>query len=329
MIHVTDQQVASLLSYTSLIDALETAFRTCKPPPRRLQYAIGAVDKIDGHLLLMPAWRTGGKMGIKIVSVFPQNATQSLPTVNATYLLLDATTGVVEMILDATELTRRRTAAVSALAARYLARPDSKVLLMVGTGAMSIHLIAAHCANQALEKVLVWGRRPERARAIAEQFVSSDVVVEPVTDLQQATMSADIISCATLAKEPLVKGEWLQAGQHLDLVGSFTPSMREVDDSVLRLASIYVDTRSGALREAGELVQGLREEVIEKGDIRGDLFQLTRHTRQGRQNDTEITLFKSVGTSLVDLAAAELAAARFHALRHHSGQANPPKQNQK
>ena len=311
MIHIDDQQVSKLLDYPALIDALATAFRTYREPPARQQYTIDTDDEDDAHLLLMPAWQPGQKIGIKIASVFPGNADRDLPTVNASYLLLDATTGIPEMIMDATELTRRRTAAASALAAQYLAREQSTKLLMVGTGAMSTHLIMAHCTSRPIDTVQVWGRRHERACAIAGQFSDEKFDVLPVTDLQAAVSSADIISCATLATQALINGDWLVPGQHLDLVGSFTPDMREADDCALRRANIYVDTRSGAMQEAGELVQGIRDGVISDLDIRGDLFELTRDECKGRLSDEDITLFKSVGTSLEDLAAAELLASRI------------------
>ncbi len=311
MIRIEDHQISELLDYPALIDALATAFRTCDEPPVRQQYTIDTDGDDDAHLLLMPAWRSGQKIGIKIASVFPGNASRDIPTVNASYLLLDANTGVPEMIMDATELTRRRTAAASALAARYLARKLSTRLLMVGTGAMSTHLIRAHCANLPIASVQVWGRRHERASAIADQFLDEQFSVEPVTDLQAAVSSADIISCATMATESLIQGDWLMPGQHLDLVGSFTPDMREADDSALRRADIYVDTRSGAMQEAGELVQGIRDGVISDRDVLGDLFELTRGTCEGRLSDAAITLFKSVGNSLEDLAAAELLASRL------------------
>lgn len=311
MVYLSDQQLKELLDYPRLIEALGAAFRSGDAPPDRLLYPIGAGDPPDGHLLLMPAWRPGQKMGIKIVSVFPRNTEQNIPTVNGTYLLLDAATGVPEVIMDGTELTRRRTAAASALAARYLSRQDSRTLLMVGTGAMSESLISAHCSIRPIEKVQVWGRRPEQARRVAELFSQAEYEVEPVTDLERAVASVQIISCATMADKALIQGDWLVAGQHIDLVGSFTPAMREVDDTALRRASVYVDTRAGALHEAGELVQALRDGVISESDICGDLFELTRGTCGQRRSDEQITLFKSVGTSLEDLAAAELAANSF------------------
>lgn len=314
MVYLDNEQLLRLLDYPALIDALETAFREGNDPPARLHYPIEGNQSTEGHLLLMPAWNAGRKIGIKIATVYPGNVTREIPTVNACYLLLDAATGVPLMIMDANELTRLRTASASALAARYLARHDSRTLLVVGTGALAPCLVSAHCTNPGIDRVLVWGRRASQAQRVADQFADAQFRVEAATDLKSAVAEADIISCATMATEPLVQGDWLVAGQHIDLVGSFTPQMREVDDEALRRADIFVDTHTGALSEAGELVQALAQGVISRKDIRGDLFQLARGECPGRQSPRQITLFKSVGTSLEDLAAAELAASRYLAL---------------
>jgi ornithine cyclodeaminase len=311
MLHINDQQVAALLVYNELADALAEAFRAGGMPPPRQHVEVGAGLVPQGHLLLMPAWQSGQKMGVKLVTIFPANAERNIPTVNATYLLMDATTGVAEMILDATELTRRRTAAASVLAARYLAREKASKLLMVGTGAMSTHLIRAHCSSRPIESVQVWGRRYQRACSIVEQLSDLQLDLQPVEDLEAAVSGADIISCATMASTALVHGDWLKPGQHLDLVGSFTPAMREVDDTAMRRAKIFVDTRAGALSEAGELVQAIGNGVINETDIKGDLFDLAGGACRGRQTDEDITLFKSVGSSLEDLVAAELVATRY------------------
>ena len=311
MIYIDDQQVSELLNYSELADALDTAFRKGGEIPLRQHYSINVPAGEKAHLLLMPAWQSEHKIGIKIVTVFPGNASAGIETVNASYLLLDANTGLPELMLAGNELTRRRTAAASALAARYLARRESKRLLMVGTGNLSTHLIYAHCSNHPIEAVQIWGRRYEQACMAAERFINVTFDVEPVMDLEEAVPTADIISCATLSKEPLIYGDWLMPGQHLDLVGSFTSEMREVDDTSLQLADIYVDTRDGALQEAGELVQAMHHGLITNSDILGDLFDLTRGNCKGRLTDERVTLFKSVGTALEDLAAAQLVAAKL------------------
>lgn len=312
MLHIDDQTVSTSLDYLELVEALRLAFQRGATIPLRQQHLVDVPGKSDGHLIVMPAWQSGQKMGIKVVTVFPDNAVRDLATVNGTYLLMDATTGVCEAILAGNELTRRRTAAASALAASYLARADSTQLLMVGTGHMAEHLIRAHCAAHPIESVAVWGRNAERAAQLAEKFAHSAVAVKPVFNLATAVSQADIISCATMATEPLVLGDWLVAGQHLDLIGSFTAEMREADDTALKVADIYVDTRDGVLAEAGEIMQGIEFGVISASDIKADLYDLCSGKSPGRANAGSITLFKSVGCALEDLAAAELVVKTVH-----------------
>ncbi len=313
MLNVDDQTVSTFLDYLELVEALRLAFQTGATLPLRQQHRINVPGSSDGHLIVMPAWQSGKKMGIKVVTVFPDNADQDLATVNGNYLLMDASTGVCEAILAGNELTRRRTAAASALAASYLARADSTQLLMVGTGHMAEHLIRAHCAAHPIESVAVWGRSAERAGQLAEKFAHSAVAVRPVSNLATAVSHADIISCATMATEPLVLGDWLLPGQHLDLIGAFTAGMREVDDTALQAADIYVDTRDGALAEAGEIIQGIESGVISEADIKANLYELCSGTAAGRTHAEAITLFKSVGCALEDLAAAELVLKTIQA----------------
>ncbi|MBV9583668.1 MAG: ornithine cyclodeaminase family protein, partial [Alphaproteobacteria bacterium] len=297
-----------LLDFPSLIAALRDMFREgCEVPPRHHHsIATGAPDAAPATLLLMPAWQPGRALGIKIVSVFPDNASRALPSVHGSYLLLDPEAGVPLALLDGTALTLRRTAAASALAADYLARPDSAVHLMVGTGGLASYLIAAHRAARPIRETRIWGRDPHKAAALATRLTSEGLAAVPVTDLAGAVADADIITCATLAREPLIRGERLRPGTHLDLVGGFTPAMREADDEAVRRARVYIDTEI-AMHEAGDIVQPLRSGALSLEAIRGDLFALCRGERAGRRDADEITLFKSVGTALEDLAAAELA----------------------
>jgi ornithine cyclodeaminase len=309
---VDAEAIHSLLDFPSLIEALRAAFRDGAVVPPRHHHANAAAEPegTTGKLLLIPAWRPGAALGIKIVTVFPDNARRSLPSVYGTYLLLDAATGMPVAVLDGTALTLRRTAAASALAASYLAREDSAVHLMVGTGALAPYLVAAHRAVRPIRETLIWGRSPEKAAALAARLTASGIAADAVPDLAGATAVADIITCATLAREPVVRGAWLKPGAHLDLVGSYRPDMREADDDSIRRARVFVDT-DAALHEAGDIVQPLRSDVLARENIAGDLSGLVRGTCTGRCGAEEITLFKSVGTALEDLAAAELAASRF------------------
>lgn len=307
MMTVNAESVAKALPYAQLVDALDAAFATDIRVPLRAHHTVPVPGGTDGTLLLMPAWSEGQSIGIKVATVFPDNASIGSPAVFASYLLLSAETGIPLAVLDGTEITVRRTAAASALASRYLSREDSAHLLMVGTGNLAPHMVHAHASVRPITQVSVWGRRETAARALAERLAASGLQAKAAIDLEAAVAEADIISCATLASEPLVHGAWLRPGQHLDLVGAFTPAMREADDEALRRADVYVDTRNGALSEAGELVQGIANGAIKEDEVCGELSELARGGINGRQDNDAITLFKSVGTALEDLAAAELA----------------------
>jgi alanine dehydrogenase len=308
MLQLDAATVAARLDRRELIDALDTAFRKPHHVPLRQQYAIEALphQRASGILLVMPAWTPGASLGIKLVTVFPDNAERSLPAVFATYVLLDAATGQPRAVLDATELTLRRTGCASAMAARYLAHPDAARLLMVGTGKLAPHLIESHALVRPLREVRIWGRNPERARALAAQLSRGGLSVACTEDLEASTRWADIVSCATLSRQPLILGRWLRAGQHLDLVGAYTPEMCEVDDEAMARSDVYVDTRSGALRESGEITGAIARGAIVAADLRAEFADLAA-ALFARRTLEAITLFKSVGTALEDLVAAELA----------------------
>ncbi|MBV8192081.1 MAG: ornithine cyclodeaminase family protein [Alphaproteobacteria bacterium] len=314
-------EVDASLDDLALIDRLEALFRSgCEMPPRH-HHTIAAPagpGSADATLLLMPAWTRGdaSHVGIKLVSVFPDNGKQGLPAIYGQYLLLDGKTGAPLALLDGSVLTKRRTACASGLASRYLSQPGARRLLMIGTGALAPELIRVHAKVRPLTHVSIWGRRHERAQQLASELASSlpaaigrAVEVNAVRDRTEAVAEADIISCATLSSSPLVEGAWLRDGQHVDLVGAYTPGMRESDDAAIARARLYVDTRAGALKEAGDIVQPLANAAISEKDIVADLFELARKERAGRRDGdrTSITLFKSVGAALEDLAAAELA----------------------
>jgi ornithine cyclodeaminase len=256
----------------------------------------------------MPAWSPSA-LGVKVVTVMPENAARGVASVQATYLLLDRDSGEAIALLDGEALTLRRTAAASALAARYLARDDARTLLLVGSGRLAGWMARAHVSlRPAIDRVLVWGRDAGRREALAETLRGEGLPAQAVSDLEAAVRSADIVTCATTAKEPIVKGAWLSPGTHLDLVGGFRRDMREVDDQAVVSAALFVDTYQGALEEAGDLTQPLAAGLILREQVQGDLTSLVGGSVKGRRNPTQITLFKSVGTALEDLAAAQLVA---------------------
>ena len=284
---ISAAEIEAALDWDSLIERLRQTFRRGVEVPVRHHHEIaGGPDGIDGTLLLMPAWQPGRHLGVKIATVFPGNGEQGLPSVMGAYLLLDGKIGAPLALIDGPMLTLKRTAAASALAAGYLARPDCERLLMVGTGALAPHLIMAHAAVRPICNVLIWGRDPDKAAKLAKRLDRRNLKVEATTDLAAAVKGAEIISCATLSAQPLIKGAWLRPGQHLDLVGAFRPDMRESDDEAVRRALVFVDTREGALSEAGDIVQAVASGALDPEDVAGDLFELTRSQRAGRRSST-------------------------------------------
>ena len=306
---ISADAIDGVLDPVRLADALFEAFRSEITVPLRHHHDIKRPDS-DATLLLMPAW-TGADsqepfVGTKLVTIYPANGAKNLPAVMGTYLLLDSTTGAPLVALDGARLTVWRTAAASALAARYCVRPDAAKMVMVGAGALAPFLIKAHCATSPIKDVALWNHRPERAEKVAAELRAEGYPVRAVTDLEAAVREADLISCATLSTDPLIRGAWLKPGTHLDCVGAFKPSMRETDDEAVKRASLFCDTREGALHEGGDYAQPLAAGIITEGDIKADLYDLTRGKHRGRSSPSEITMFKSVGTAIEDLAAAIL-----------------------
>ncbi|CAH1651290.1 ornithine cyclodeaminase family protein [Chelatococcus sp. HY11] len=304
--HFSHSDVEAGLDYPRLIEALADAFRRGgEPMPVRRSYEVG-LDHAPGHLLTMPAWHRGRALGVKLVTVFPQNATRGLGAVSSLYVLFDGETGQPRAMIDGEALTNRRTAAASALASRYLSRPDSRTLLLVGTGHVASHLPSAHRAVRPIERVMIWGRNPQHAQTLAERLAGQGFASTAISDLFEGMAHADIISCATTATVPLVAGAYLRPGTHLDLVGAFTPQMRESDDEAVRRSRVFVDTYAGALAEAGDLLQPIAAGTWQAAEVCADLHELTSGTRPGRVTEEEITMFKSVGAAIEDLAAATL-----------------------
>lgn len=268
-------------------------------------------DDETGSLLVMPGWVDGELIGVKAVTYFPTNAARALPTINAGYLLFDGRTGQMLAALDGDELTLRRTAAVSALAAGYLARADAKRLLVVGTGNLAPNLALAHCAVRDFDTVEVWGRQPKRAEDLAQRLCDHDLLARPATDLDRAVEQADVITCGTGATSPLIAGDRLRPGAHLDLVGGFRADMREADDAAVRRATLFADTIAGATL-AGDIAQPIAAGLITEHSIAADLAALGTGQHPGRTSPTEITMFKSVGFALSDLAAARLVHRHLH-----------------
>lgn len=298
---------ASALDYSALIAGLREMFAAGVTAPLRHAHGLPRAGEPDATLLLMPAWMgEGSHGGVKIVNVVPGNARRGLPAVTASYLLFDETTGAHLALMDGATLTGRRTAAASALAASYLARPDARTLLVVGAGHIGSELPFAYRAALPIERVLVWNPTPARAERLVARLREEGVEAEVRGDLQAAVGDADVISCATLSTSPLVLGDWLKPGQHLDLVGSFTPAMREADDRAATRARVFIDGPAAAI-ESGDIKGPMAAGVLK--EIAGTLYDLCGGRVEGRRSAAEITLFKSVGLAVEDLAAARVALA--------------------
>ena len=307
------EAIDRVLSRATMMEALRQGFREAVVTPVRHHHPMHRAGEPDAMLLLMPAWTDTSKaidddavMGVKLVSVVPGNATRGIASVIGAYVLMSGVTGAPLAVLDGTRLTLWRTAAASALAADYLAPLSAERMVMIGAGSLSEHLIDAHAAVRPIRDVAVWNRSPEKAEALAAKFADRPWRTHAATDLEAAVREADIVSAATMSTEPLLRGDWLKPGTHVDLVGGYTPKMREADDAALIRARLFVDTRGGALSEAGDLTQPIAAGVIRPEDVIADLADLCTGRARGRAAADDITLFKSVGTALEDLVAARL-----------------------
>ncbi|MEE3287836.1 MAG: ornithine cyclodeaminase [Pseudomonadota bacterium] len=300
--HIGGEEIAASIRFQDLVDALASMHREA---PAILKDMLLEQPGREGqdHLLVRAAWQAGEALGVKMASIFPGNRELGLPAVHAAYILLDGLSGIPLLSIDGNALTHLKTAADSALGSRMLAREDCHTLLMVGAGAMAPHLIEGHCAvRPCINRVLVWNRSPERrdelVRGLAGQFD-----ISAADDLATAVGQADIISCATMTVEPLIQGEWLQPGTHLDLVGAFRPDMREADDQVLRKGCLFVDSRLTTIGEIGEVAIPMATGVLSVDDILADHYELCTGS-PGRTDDSQITVFKNGGGGHLDLMTA-------------------------
>jgi len=300
--------------FKTLIDELEKGFsnKDMIVPMRHHHDFPNPKANVDSTLLLMPAWNPGKEAGIKIITVSPENGKMNLPSIQGTYIYLDSAHGTIKALLDAKTLTTKRTAAASALASSYLSKKDSSSMLMIGTGALAPNLIFAHASIRPIKKVYVWGRNFNKAEAICHQFENQNFEISAVHTIEEIIGEVDIISCATFSKSPLVYGKYLKKEQHIDLVGSYKPDMREADDEAIKRSRLYIDTYPAATKESGDIVVPLEKGLINEDDIQADLFDLCSNRKPGRQNDAEITLFKSVGHALEDLVAATYYYEKFN-----------------
>ena len=311
---ISADEINRSLYFPALIAALDDAFRAKIVIPPRAHVAIPRPGA-EATLLLMPAWTEGEAesfVGIKAIAIFPTNLARGIPSLTGSYMLLSGETGIPLAIMDGGLLTRWRTAAASALAARYLAREDASRHLIIGAGALAPFFAKAHASVRTIREISIWNRTASRAEEVATMLRADGLPARAVPDLEAAVREADIVTGLTGADQPVLHGAWLKQGAHVDLVGGFKPTMRESDDETLTRSRIYVDTRH-AMEESGDLRGPLERGVIAESDVQGDLFQLCRGEVRGRSGAEEITLFKSAGTAVEDLAAAILVWRRIRA----------------
>lgn len=300
------EQVAAALPWPRLVEVIEaTMIAEGAHAPERTVHAVPVPGGADASVLLKPGWVIGDVLAVKAVTFFPDNGALGLATVNAGVLLFDASNGTFMGACDGNELTTRRTAAASAVAAKRLARPDADRLLVVGTGALSPMTAQAHASVGNYNSIAIWGRSADKAQVVVDRLAADGFGAEVCVDLDLGVAAADTITCVTGATSPLVKGALLKPGTHVDLIGAFTPQMRETDDDVIRRADVWVDTRADGVL-AGDLAQPLESGLLKLDEIKGELAELVAGTCPVRSSDEQITLFKSAGTALEDLAAAKL-----------------------
>ena len=305
-IQISSEFIEEHTQFSELAEALRKGFasKSIMVPQRHHHDFPNPVTQKDTTLLLMPAWNPGNEAGVKVVTVNPGNGTFDLPSIQGSYLYLDAKTGVLKAIMEAKSLTAKRTAAASALASSFLSRPNTESMLMIGTGALSINLIRAHAAVRPIKTVYVWGRDRTKADAVCQELSQEMFRSQSVSAIDEFIGQVDLVSSATLSEDPLVFGKQLVPGQHIDLVGAYKPNMRESDDDAIIKASVYLDSMEGGLRESGDIAIPIQTGLLKDTDIKADLFELCSGNHTGRSNENEITLFKSVGHALEDLVAA-------------------------
>lgn len=306
MIRLDGEAVNRVMRWPALFEAFATAHRG--PPPILQDVLIGEPRH---RFFIRTAIVPGLGPGLKAVTIVPDNpnATPPRPSVQGEVLLFDPETGAASALIDGVALTAWKTAGDSGFGATLLARSDVTSLLMVGAGAMAAPLIAAHrAARPSIRRVRIWNRSPSRAAALAARLTEPGLDIAVATDLATAAGEADVISCATMTETPILHGAWIRPGTHVDLVGAYTPTMREGDDTLLQRCELFVDYRGSTIGEIGELIDPMARGVITEADILADLYALARADHPGRSGPEAITVYKNGGGAHLDLMTAHCAS---------------------
>lgn len=302
MQHISNYFVNIHLKHRELIPLLEQAYiRSEIITGVKSLNSFGARDQ--NGIMSMSAW-SKDYAGTKLLMIMPDNPAQDLPSIRGVYILNDAVTGELLCTLDAEEMTSIRTACASALASLKLSKQDSKSMLLLGNGALAKDMIIAHCAVRPLQQIYIWGRNELKSEAVKSSLIDElqqNIIV--LKEYKDIVRDVDIICSATGASTPLIHQEHISNGQHIDLVGSYQPSMQELDERVLGIASVYADDLENTPKKVGEFCKAFEKGIIKKADIRGDLVTLSSADYL-RENDEEVTIFKSSGMAIQDLVCA-------------------------
>ena len=304
MKHFDMKAIQTALPYPLLVDALAQGLQQFAETPARSFFS---PNQDASCVMIMPAWRPHQMMGVKLVSVWPENNAKGESAVSAVYVLISCLDGRPLAVLDGTELTLRRTAAAAALAAKRLARENSETLAVLGTGSLSVPLVQAHTDTMRFKNVLVWGRQFYKAQLVVNQLRELGIEVHAMGDLHKTLAMSDVVAVATTATEPFLKAAWVRPGTHISLVGAFTPQMAEAEPGLISKSQLFADCRASVLEKGGEVFQAIEQGLVLDSDIIADLAELTAQPDRSWRHDAQaITVFKSVGFALLDLIAAEL-----------------------
>ncbi len=295
------KEAESLLSWAGLTDAIEAGHRLPKAEIKDLFLYRG-----KDTILNRAAWIDGLAQLVKVATIFPDNVALGLPSIHGAVNLFDDKTGDLTALVDFHLVTKWKTAGDSLLSAKRLARPESKLILILGAGPVARSMVEAYASHFHDARFLIWNRTAAGAEAIA----AGDARVTAVTDLQAAVGRADIICSATMTKTPILKGEWLKAGQHVDLIGAYRPDMREADDAVMTRASVFVDSRATTIHHIGEMMEPLANGTMTEADIRADFYDIAAGLYR-RSSEEEITVAKNGGGAHLDLMTAHYIMTRW------------------
>ncbi|MEL6316379.1 MAG: NAD(P)-binding domain-containing protein [Pseudomonadota bacterium] len=310
MRHIDEAAVAGRIDWPAVMDAVEAGHRLPKA-------VVGdtLLRRGEDRLLSRSAWIDGLGVGVKSMTIAPGNAARGAPSVQGVMALFEDDTAAPIATIDGPLVTYWKTAGDSALGARLLARPDSERLLVIGAGVVAASVVRAYAAAlPALEEVFVWNRTPERAERFAAAMRSEGHPVRVAGDRAAAVAAADVIVGATMSKDPVIEGAWVKPGAHVDLIGAYTPDMREADDALMRAASVFVDSRDTTIGHIGDLIAPMASGALREADVLGDFYDLVRPDARRRRSADEITLFKNGGGAHLDVMTAHalLAAAASH-----------------